>query len=207
MGFDPISYLMGKSSGGGGGGGAYHSAENLLCNWDFANSVNTRGQSSYSGSGVTWATDGWLVFQGTIAVATGGIKFARYGSAEFALYQQKPESSVVQAMLGKTLTVSAMVDDSFGYQTIEITSASGNQGNVLIVDGLFFYMYRDSSTQMTFNIYTNTTDNDDKIIKAVKLEAGSESTLAHQEGGVWVLNENQNNDAQYILVRGLVQNS
>lgn len=193
--------------GGGGGGGAYPSAENLLCNWEFSNAVNTRGQSSYSGSGVTWATDGWLVYQGTASIATGGIKLARYGSASFALYQQKPVSSVVEAMLGKTLTVSAMVDDSFGYQTIEITSASGNQGAVLTVGGFSFYMYRDSSTQMTFNIFTDTTDNDDKIIKAVKVEAGSESTLAHQEGGVWVLNENQNNDAQYIFVRGMVSNS
>ena len=190
------------------GGKSYSVAENLLCNWDFANSVNTRGQSSYSGSGVTWATDGWLVFQGTATIATGGIKLARYyEGTSFALYQQKPESSVIQAMLGKTLTVSAMVDDSFGYQTIEITSASGNQGEVLIVDGFFFYWYRDSSIQMTFNIYTNTADNDDKIIKAVKVEAGNEQTLAHQENGIWVLNQNQNNDAQYIFVRGLVQNS
>lgn len=188
-------------------GGAYPCAENLLCNWEFSNAVNTRGQSSYSGSGVTWATDGWLVFQGTAAVATGGIKLARYGSASFALYQQKPAAAVVQAMLGKTLTVSAMVDDSFGYQTIQITSANGNQGEVLWVSGLAFYLYRDSATQMTFNIYTDSANNDNKLIKAVKLEAGSESTLAHQEGGVWVLNENQNNDAQYIFVRGMVSNS
>ncbi len=191
----------------GGSGGCNPAAENLLCNWEFSNAVNTRGQSSYSGSGVTWATDGWLVFQGTAAVATGGIKLARYGSASFALYQQKPAAGIVQAMLGKTLTVSAMVDDSFGCQTIEISSAAGNQGSVLTVSGIYFYMYRDSATQMTFNIYTDSANNDNKLIKAVKLEAGSESTLAHQEGGVWVLNENQNNDAQYIFVRGMVSNS
>lgn len=191
----------------GGGGGGYPCAENLLCNWEFANPVNTRGQSSYSGSGVTWATDGWAVFQGTVSIVTGGIKLARYGGASFALFQQKPVAAVVQAMLGKTLTVSAMVDDSFGYQTIEITSATGNQGNALKVSDLFFYMYRDSATQMTFNVYTDRASTDNKLIKAVKLEAGSESTLAHQEGGIWVLNENQNNDAQYIFVRGMVSNS
>ena len=76
---------------------------------------------------------------------TGGIKLARYGGASFALFQQKPVAAVVQAMLGKTLTVSAMVDDSFGYQTIEITSATGNQGNALKVSDLFFYMYRERS--------------------------------------------------------------
>ena len=204
MPFDIISYTIGQATN---ENNSYSVGENLLCNWEFTNPVNTRGSSTYQGSGVVWATDGWLVFQGIAVLVEGGINLSLYGNNTFALYQQKPESTIVQAMLGKTFTISAMVDNDFGSQTIQITSASGNQGSVLTVGGLFFYYYRDSSTQMSFNIYTNHVEDNRQIVKAVKVEAGSEQTLAHREGGVWVLNQHQNNDAQYILVRGTVQNS
>ena len=40
-----------------------------------------------------------------------------------------------------------------------------------------------------FGIYFNTNEENSVQIKAVKLELGSQQTLAHQENGVWVLNE------------------
>ena len=53
------------------------------------------------------------------------------------------------------------------------------------------FQVQDGTTELLANVITDgSTKIDDYIsIKAAKLELGSQQTLAHQENGVWVLNE------------------
>ena len=109
---------------------------NILCNWDFANIVNTRGNSSYSSG---YGFDGWSVFQGTVRTSTGGINLVKASNKDFILSGQfLLQSEAVRALLGKTLTLSAMVDNEAGSVTVAITSATGVQGEVLTVGELIF---------------------------------------------------------------------
>lgn len=207
--FDPISYLMGAKAG---SSGSAASGENLLCNWEFSNPVNTRGQSTYSAAGTIWTIDGWNSFQGSTEILTGGLLFNRYSATYgYAVFQQRPNVNFVTAMLDKTFTLSALVESAtdgliFGFTTFTITSATGDQHDPLNVDDKFFYYYRDSNTIMTFNIFTDQLESTTKVV-AVKVEAGSAQTLCHQEGDLWVLNEHQNADAEYVRVRAMVANS
>ena len=187
-----------------GGGGGVQWNENILCNWDFANIVNTRGNSSYSSG---YGYDGWSVYQGRVSTVTGGITLVKNTSKSFMLSGQfLLQNNAVAALLGKTLTISALVNDEFGSQTITITSSIGNQGEVLTVNGIRFYFYRDSSTQMPFYIYSEYEDTS-RIVRAVKVEFGTVQTLAHQENGVWTLNKSQTPDEEYFRVCAMVRNS
>lgn len=179
--------------------------ENLLCNWDFNNVVNTRGNSQYtSGYGV----DGWSVWRGTVRPVTGGISLQYNSSYDFMLSGQfLLQAQAVQSLFGKTITISALVDDQFGSYTFTASSSGAQDQGHLTVNGIDFYFYRDSSSQMPFYMLTNSSDNDAKVIRAVKAEFGNTQTLATQINGVWTLNKSQTANEEYFRVRAMVRNS
>ncbi len=188
--------------------------DNLACNWDFSNVANTRGSSSYStGDTAIFTVDGWKLWRGAINIVSGGIQLRQnYSAGTSGVFQQWPDSAFVQALLNKTVTISMLTDGNLVSSSFEITSSTGTQGKAQYdVDEssyLQFYIYRDSSTAMTFNILWKCGDltTYSPTIEAVKLEIGSEQTLATQVNGVWVLNESQNQDNEYVRVRAMVQN-
>lgn len=174
--FDPVSYLMGKAAGGGGGGEIPLCRYNFAVNWDFTNPSNSRGNSSYTSSGSSvWSLDGWQITDCTMTIAQGGIHLAGSGFGYMVEWMTNDMSS---RLVGQELTLTGWVDDTIKSVTFTLDNDTGVQASVT-VDGLDFYIYRNNSTTVAFNIGGILSDaSNNKLIKAIKLEIGDTSTLA-----------------------------
>lgn len=149
---------------------------NLLDNWYFGNPVNQRGQNEYTNSdSYSYGIDRWIC-KG-IALSDTGITFTGSGS----FMDQILELAKKVALSGKAVTASVLLDNGeLIYGTLQFESsmseqkffATGNIQLVLLANGII-RLY-------SIGNYTAV---------AVKLELGTQQTLAHQENGNWVLNE------------------
>ena len=156
---------------------------NLLDNWYFGNPVNQRGQTSWNTEG--YHLDRWFQeHAGNGNVGSGGYTFS--GSTTTI---QKIEKKTYESYKGKTLTVSALLSTNeliFGTgvwaDNSEVTAKKDD--NSLFVKAAAF---PSANSYQICRIYSDT--NADNTILAVKLELGSQQTLAHKENGKWVLNE------------------
>ena len=170
----------------------YGKGVNLLRNWYFVGGgtgrgvfpVNQRGQSSYDG--FVYSIDNWQLenrYGQAITINSDGIQIIGTSSAYQGI-QQYIDPSLFN---GKKVTISALCTDgtlATASGIITITSADRlilNSGGDLSV---FLY---GSTSLLGFHI--RCLAGITKTIVAAKLELGSEQTLAHQENGVWVLNE------------------
>ncbi len=152
----------------------------LLDNWYWGNPVNQRGQTSYTGTDfATYSIDRWLC-HGSVRLSNGAIEVSREGSPYgYGYFLQKLGCSID----GKTVAASVLTSDGvLRWGTLVATSEEQTvPGTDDDMSGL-----KVSSNSFKFSI--GSYDNVYKII-AVGLELGSQQTLAHQENGVWVLNE------------------
>ena len=152
---------------------------NLLDNWYFANPVNQRGQTEYTGEWI-YTIDRWQTSENsTLTVNNGSVSLT--GSYIF-----EPLEEIVDALKGKTVTVSLLFSTGelefatgvvpttwSGWSSIVKNSHVGLQG-----------IGEDSS-----RLWLLITDSAKNIL-AAKLELGPTQTLAHQDSaGNWVLNE------------------
>lgn len=154
---------------------------NLLDNWYFGNPVNQRGQTSYTGAG--YGIDRWRIgSSGTLVVQNGYITFSSNDGTGRNL------EDVLETIPAGAYTLSALVENGAGSRLI-----AGANGTYYGAD------VSDDSKQVVSVMFTKTTANPvtvylqcpNKAVSwfAIKLELGSQQTLAHQENGVWVLNE------------------
>lgn len=175
---------------------------NLLHNWYFADPVNQRGLTEYGAGGTVYiyTIDRWL-FSHTLRVLDDCVAIVRDITTQNPSFYQivgNPENYG-----GKTVTLSALVktdkDGSFvvrivddGAQTVSVIPAAEDWQLVSVTRTLpetITHLY--ASVQDEGAIL----DNDPQVgdtcyVKAVKLELGSQQTLAHQdENGEWVLND------------------
>ena len=169
--------------------------KNLLDNWYFVGGgsqlgdgvfpINQRGQTTYSGAG--YGIDRWTLVQGegqitvennciTLSSATNDERYFQF----FDNYQK---------LVGKQVTLSALTSDGLKYSTF-VYAGSGSEGKISYSGyevGLSSWYGKKGAI-----IRINKASKQVSII-AVKLELGSEQTLAHNEGTeanpVWVLNE------------------
>lgn len=173
----------------------YGKGKNLLRNWYFVGGgtgrgvfpVNQRGQSSYSGP---YAIDGWHgvnVSQTTLA--------SGYITTASSTYWQDASPEILKMLLGKSVTASALLADGTLVTGTAVyrTSYSGN--NVYNYDAQGFLQYGVTNSGAGYQCLRLKPDS----YVAVKVELGTEQTLAHQENGVWVLNEIP--DYEYELYR------
>lgn len=171
---------------------AFPCSPNLLDNWYFGNPVNQRGQTSYTGGG--YAVDRWKMGEGvTAAVANGALNIS-YSTPGWNLVELLANMLVP----GATYTLSCIYKASVNPIRL-VVAWSGSQ-----------YFYNEASpisddwalAQITGTIPASATISFNQVViqslgsgagnfslKAIKLELGSQQTLAHQENGVWVLNE------------------
>ena len=158
----------------------------LLDNWYFGNPVNQRGQTSYTGIN-TYTIDRWMT-DNTVTVVEGGIKVKQNGY--YALFYQCLEDSLVEAIAGKVVTYSALTTDGLMTVTTKLpASKSSDWDTDNAVQGDLVLDIIKYGSGKTFIRFFSTVDGTEATILAVKLELGSQQTLAHQENGVWVLNE------------------
>lgn len=161
---------------------------NLLDNWYFGNPVNQRGQTSYTQLGYT--IDRWMQEGHSFYVD----KSADYGG------------SLHLVMGGEALTFMQMIETMPQQQvTASILLGGASVGGKLLVqswpDAADTHMVPIQSEMTTITctpsqsgIYRIAVFNEGKpvdiFVRAVKLELGSQQTLAHQDAdGNWVLNE------------------
>lgn len=87
---------------------------NLLDNWYFADPVNQRGQTSYTGA--VYGVDRWRILAGnTISVETSGLRITGSNDTSFSsMIQQKFPEELLNALDGKTVTASILVSENTG---------------------------------------------------------------------------------------------
>ena len=161
---------------------------NLLDNWYFANPVNQRGQTSYTGAG--YGIDRWLLKQGTMLIDDDHIVLksgANNASAGQVIDNPNRFSGKVV-----TLSVLGRREKNDGYFAVRNNNTyfgiSLHLGAELNVYSLTFTC-KDNLTDFYIQ-YTSWTTDEISHVYAIKLELGTQQTLAHQdENGVWVLNE------------------
>ncbi len=167
----------------------WHSNPNLLDNWYFGNPVNQRGQTEYTALGYT--IDRWkLPAVHKLTVQDSGIKITCNSSAGANFcFQQLVENLEV----GNQYTLSALITENT--TTKGVSLRHGNSGpNTITGTGVYAFTFIAASADLTYGVgmqFNSRVDDNDNYfaLKAIKLELGSQQTLAHQENGVWVLNE------------------
>lgn len=178
------------------------SNHNFLANWLFIGGgtgkwsfpINTLGQSSYPNGSQVWI-DAWNKHSDISATLQAN---------RIALTSQYTEQNLRQyfpgakKFSGKTLTFSLLVSaDSDTTMRLGWTDDNGNHNldrqdvgsSITLISETFTVPDSNSSTfaPLIRGYYTTTTFK--FYIYAAKLELGTEQTLAHQENGVWVLND------------------
>lgn len=174
------------------------SNRNLLDNWYFVGGgsqlgdgvfpINRQELSTYLPT-VGPTIDRWEIDTGVgVLVQTDSIKLTGSNHQFRQIIHNFPK------YYNKPLTGSVLFKDGTLYSgTLTITD--GTNGNIststkdfifLTVSGQFRLRLRGNTTIMTFSLLTYT---EGLEIQALKLELGTEQTLAHLENGVWVVNE------------------
>ena len=160
---------------------------NLLDNWYFADPVNQRGQAEY-GEGYT--IDRWCLYVSgntTISIENGVVIHEGAGG----YFQQRLERSKMEKLLGQAATLSVLIDN----QLYSATDLLGYPGNRCIIRGLpvgeSSLFWDDVKCEVNFSLTGGA-----GVLQAVKLELGSQQTLAHRDAsGNWVLNDPPPNKA------------
>ena len=162
---------------------------NLLDNADFTNPVNQRGEKEYTTNGCT--IDRWVLLN----FGTSSKLEVREGYVTLSNAALRQNMDVIAGeYFGRTMTFSALyADNTIHSITGEIPKNTGSSLNY------YFNGAMDDSCNVQFGYYDALVDlkffalinavGQEKSIKAVKLELGSQQTLAHKEGDTWVLNE------------------
>lgn len=183
---------------------------NLLDNWYFVGGgsqqgggqfpVNQRGSTLYTLTGMSldrWRTASYNGL-GDIAVNADGVKLT-HGDGGYIDFHQTIED--VQRINGKEVTVSAMVDGVVYSNTFTV----GATGYVAF-GNLSMHRINPGSDANANVFLLRASDSTGGTIQAVKLELGSTQTLAHQENGVWVLNEIPNYQQELARCQRYYQN-
>lgn len=168
------------------------SNRNLLDNGDFRNPVNQRGQTSYTGNG--YGIDRWRVSTNNstaaVSVGDGCIDFTSDASGTYINF-----SSTVEKVQPGNYTLSFLVDDYTKAQQIFL---HGKVSQMVFTSNLLTMTFSVAETSaIAVGIQKKAASSTLKIY-AAKLELGSVSTLAHQENGVWVLNDPLPNYAEEL---------
>ena len=174
---------------------------NLLDNWYFGNPVNQRGQTEYTESGYTF--DRWLLYEWNTtskacSVATNGLRV--YGEASSSC-STSIKQFVEGLKAGCQVTASVLVTNFTAGAAVCLFIRTNSGVKLAYVrfskPGLYSVtttLPDDFDGNLMIEIGQGGSDggngNTDFTVLAIKLELGSQQTLAHQDAdGNWVLNE------------------
>jgi hypothetical protein len=186
---------------------------NLLINGYFPIPVNQRGQTIYNASGSGWTIDGWYKRNAaTVSLQSDGLHLTYPDDGALKGLNQRLPDAIARQLIGKTVTVSALVKDvnfpgatgyprfglyaanDKGYHTQPITllnvaceSAGLFSGTGVVPD--FTTAFTTPYTGLNFAAsYANLNPGSITVV-AAKLELGESQTLAHLVNGEWQLND------------------
>ena len=160
---------------------------NLLDNWYFGNPVNQRGATEYIINRFNqYHIDRWTAAGNfKITLENDGLKITNTSDSVYANIMQRLEF----ARFGKkerTITLSLFTgDDLYSVTgTVSFQDQNGSCSFATPFGAIRMYTYN-SLTEFTIDVAPGK----ETKIQAVKLELGSNQTLARKENNVWVLNE------------------
>jgi len=181
---------------------ALHVNPNLLDNWCFIRPVDQRGQGEYSGIG--YGFDRWV---GTSRTST------YLSSGTLVLTCQKTYSTLSQfienptMLSGNTVAVSALLTANTGGFVLALERV--RNGDVVTLSqvlsdesGLVSFTYTlgaydlEDGDKLRVSMGNSSSSYDQYQIVGVKLEIGSQQTLAHQVNSAWLLRELPNHAQQ-----------
>ncbi len=172
--------------------------------------INQRGQTTYShpGSYLSYSIDRWIFRDNSntghnVQLTANGLQMNYTGTA-IGGFTQAIENK--EDLLGKTVTISALMENMSGVQCrfgIFLSSVAGAHTSALVTaDGLANGLISATVTlpstttyqYMMVGFFTDTNKGFTGLCKAVKMEIGSTQTLAHWDEATqaWVLNEKPN---------------
>lgn len=172
---------------------------NLLRNGTFADGciVNQRGKTSYAGTG--YGVDMWYTTGATLSVdvTAEGVKLYKNAASANPAWAQALETD---AAVGQTVTVSMLYKGSGEGASLRVAQSGGsvtlaNVSDWTLVQKTFTLEKWSVGTLqdraiVAIQCFENMAANQGLYIRAVKLELGTQQTLAHQnDDGAWVLNE------------------
>lgn len=165
-------------------------APNLLCNWYFADPVNQRGKTEYMGVKRGYTIDRYYAESkaGKVSVEEHGVRFSSM-TEDTAIFIQPMEPALAKVLEGKNVTISALTTDGAlfsGTGVFEVGMTANISARHPNNDGSVSCAPFAISLQA---IRISVSPGRSMSLLAVKLELGDHQTLAHQENGVWVLNE------------------
>ena len=171
----------------------------LLDNGYFGKPVNQQGQTSYTG--VKYGIDRWKMWHagGTVTIENGGIVI-RKSSGEYVQWGEVLEADVWGALVGRQVTMSALTVNG----QLATTTQTFTEDGILSAAAFDGFTFHSTGSLHLLDFVLSGAES--PAIRAVKLELGSQQTLAHQESGAWVLNEipkfgNQLAECQRYAVR------
>ncbi len=228
MGFDFVSYAMGKAAGGGGGGTPVINPLSISENGTYSAPSGVDGYSPVSvnvpSRTLEWNepiirnwdftnpinTRGSSEYTGTGGTINGWKQIAtticRLVDGGIKILTNGGNTNmyyqikITDALLnGKTMTISLMANNKVVYQSFVFDKTQVRQSDVWL-DNINFWLNRDTSMVCAVGFY-NEGLGDNTIIQAVKLEFGSVSTLCDVVDGVATLRKHQINerDEPYFL--------
>lgn len=167
---------------------------NLLDNWYFGRPVNQRGQTEYTGNG--YGVDRW---QYGVDVIVKNKYVTLQAKGTFSQLFQPFELQLA----GKTVTMSALINAHNNhlvglllYDYVNQKEYSPNfvitpTANQLVLVSTSFRVADNAPDKLNFIFYPDKSESGNQTVDiiAAKLELGPTQTLAHQENGVWALNE------------------
>lgn len=158
---------------------AFPCNHNLLDNWYFGNPVNQRGQTSYTGT--VYGIDRWKLDVGESVTIDNGLNLVKANSFIGQYFDD------FDKFVGRQLVGSVLMSDGNLYTGTYIYNGILNQSQNLFANSIISMYIQKLASALTQVELRSAIDN--VKILAAKLEPGSQQTLAHQENGVWVLNE------------------
>lgn len=175
---------------------AYPNNPNLIDNWYFPNPVNQRAQASYSGN---WAAsiDRWFCYDVTYNVPSHTVtRNESSGGNDPSLFQ------TIEGHPPGVVTLSALINSELFSVT---TSKTNNSTVATSVGWMGLWWLENGNTQIQI-AFSELAVGESAVITAVKLELGTQQTLAHQDAsGNWVLNAVPNYAEQLMKCRRYYQ--
>lgn len=171
---------------------------NLLDNWYFADPINQRGQTSYTGA--VYGVDRWRSLTGnTISVEMSGLRITGSNDTSFSnMIQQNIPEELLNALDGKTVTASILVSENTGGGAV--AARLGAAAGSAVTTGLSTYTVKfNKSSHSYFSIQCATPKAANFVVQAVKLELGTQQTLARKAvDGTWTLIDPPPNKAEEL---------
>lgn len=160
-------------SGGAGGG----SNENLIDNWYLADPVNLRGLTQYTAAG--YGIDRWRLQVGSMKIEDNYISLIPRDSGAVATIRQYANNVDIK---GLNATLSVLTNNGLRY----INFVLGSDKYATFDDCVLYHTLYNNQFVYEIRSLKGQTLN----VIAVKLELGSQQTLAHKDAnGAWILND------------------